>query len=84
MYYCRQDNHPVAIGLDYRVPQCSNSAYCLSLNYTLIDSDCARIVNTSELGKPIRLISLSALAKMNFGFMNVCDIEQQIFSVEQS
>jgi len=45
------------------MPRANSRAYCLSSNYTLIDSDCARIVNTSELGKPIRLISPGELAQ---------------------
>lgn len=45
-------------------------AYCLSSNYTLIDSDCARIVNTSELGKPILLISPGEFTEMSFAYMD--------------
>lgn len=44
-------------------------AYCLSSNYTLIDSDCARIVNICELGKPIRLISPGELDEMSFAYV---------------
>lgn len=71
-----------ALALIIERPVPADRAYCLSSNYTLIDSDCARIVNTSELGKPIRLISPGALAKMSFAFMNVRDVRREVLLVK--
>ena len=68
---CRYVRTVIHYRPDYRVAYASSSAYCLSLNYTLIDSDCAPIVNPSELDKLIRLISLGELTKMSFAFITV-------------